>query len=233
MSDLLLTQEDGILWASINRAERGGSISRALADAYVAAVSRVREDSTLKGLIWTSESPRVFSGGVDLKTPEGMAEAEVGPYRIAIVRDMLDATTACPRPIVTMARGRMLGLAFMNALLTDRIVADETASFQLPEVRIGIASPFAAAIVESTTSKGLAYDICMSARAVPARELERRGGPCTLVPADQLREAAVERLETLAAMPAEAFGYMKRWFMSSRLEAMTAALDHSRIPSRG
>ena len=232
MSDLLVTEEDGILWASINRAERGSSISRAAADLYVEAVERVRRDLGLKGLIWTSESPKVFSGGVDLKTPEGMPEAEIGPYRVAIVRDMLDATTACERPIVVMARGKMLGLAFMNALLTDRIVADEGASFQMPEVRIGIASPYNAAIVESTTNKGLAYDICLSARAIPARELERRGGPCTVAPADQLRQAAVEHLETLAAMPPEAFGYMKRWFMSSRRAAMDAALDPSRVPPR-
>ena len=35
MSDLLVTEEDGILWASISRAERGSSISRAAADLYV------------------------------------------------------------------------------------------------------------------------------------------------------------------------------------------------------
>ena len=170
---------------------------------------------------------------MDLKVPEGISEADTGAYRIGIVRDLIDATVTCPRPIVVMARGKMLGAAFMNALLTDRIVADESASFQMPEVRIGIASPYNAAIVESTTNAGLAYDICMSARSVPADELAARGGPCTVVPSSTLRQTAVDRLEGLAAMPPEAFGYMKRWFQASRIEAMNAALRYSEATPRG
>ncbi len=233
MTDLIVTETDGILWASINRPSKGSSISRAVTDGYVTALRRVAEEPGLKGVIWTSESETVFSGGVDLKLPAGRDEAEAGAYRVGIVRDMIDATLACPRPIVVMARGKMLGAAFMNALLTDRIVADDSAGFQLPEVRIGIASPYSAAIVESTTNCGLAYDVCMSARLVPARELERRGGPCTVVAAETLRQAAVDRLESLAAMPRESFAYMKRWFQAARIEKMNAALRYSETVSRG
>lgn len=233
MTDLIINELDEVLWVSINRADKGSSISRAVADGYVEAIRRLETEPDLKGLIWTSESERIFSGGVDLKVPEGMAPEQAGPYRVGIVRDMIAATVGCARPVVVMARGKMMGAAFMNALLTDRIIADETATFQMPEVRIGIASPYNAAIVESTTNKGLAYDICMSARAVPSRELEQRGGPCTVVPNDRLRQAAVEHLEGLAAMPAEAFAYLKRWFQSSRIAAMNAALDYSQTHRRG
>lgn len=232
MTDLIVTERDGALWASINRPDKGSSISRAVTDSYIAALNRLTEDPDLKGLIWTSESEKVFSGGVDLKIPEGIAEADVAGFRIGIVRDMIDATLACPRPIVVMARGKMLGAAFMNALLTDRIVADDSALFQMPEVRIGIASPYNAAIVTSTTNAGLAYDICMSARAVPARELEQRGGPCTVVPSKDLEQTALATLDTLAAMPSEAFAYMKRWFQKSRVEAMTEALRYSQAVPR-
>ncbi|WP_163025838.1 enoyl-CoA hydratase/isomerase family protein [Chachezhania antarctica] len=232
MSDLIVTEENGILWASINRPDKGSAISRAVTDGYVAAIGRLAEEPELKGLIWTSESERVFSGGIDLKVPEGMSDADAGPYRVSIVRDLIDATVNCPRPIVVMARGKMLGGAFMNALLTDRIVADDSATFQMPEVKIGLASPYSAAIVECATNKGLAYDICMSARRVPARELQDRGGPCTVVVAETLRDSAIEALETYAAMPAEAFGYMKRWFQIPRIQAIEAALAYSAAVKR-
>lgn len=227
MTDLILREDDGILWASINRPDNGGAISRAVTDGYIAAVRRLTCDPALKGMIWTSESERVFSGGIDLTVPEGMAPSEVGAYRAGITRDLIGATVTCPRPIVVMARGRMLGGAFMNALLTDRIVADETASFQLPEMRLGIASPYTASIVETTTNPGLAYDLYVSGRRIGAAELERRGGPCSAVAGEDLRQAAVETLENLAAMPSEAFGYMKRWFQSARIAAMEAALNYS------
>ncbi|MEQ3679926.1 enoyl-CoA hydratase/isomerase family protein [Pseudophaeobacter sp.] len=231
--DLIVKEQDGILWASINRPTKGSSISRAVTDGYTDAVARISSEPDLKGLVWTCESETVFSGGIDLKVPDGMSEADVAAYRVGIVRDLIDATVRCPRPIVVMARGKMLGGAFMNALLTDRIVADDSASFQLPEVKIGIASPFTASIVETTTNAGLAYDLCMSSRRISAKELEARGGPCTTVPTDDLRQSTIETVETLSAMPREAFAYMKRWFQSPRVAAMEAALHYAKVNPRG
>ncbi|WP_339948238.1 enoyl-CoA hydratase/isomerase family protein [uncultured Albimonas sp.] len=233
MPDLIATETDGILWLSINRPAKASSISRAVTDAYAEALASLHEREDLKGAIWTSASATLFSGGVDLKRPEGLDDQQASEYRTAIITDLLMATLTCPRPIVTMTQGRMIGGAFLNALVCDRIVAAEGAVFQLPEVRIGMGSPIAAAVVEGATHAGLAYDLLLSAREIPAERLEEMGGPCTTVPQDALAARAVETLESLAAMPREAFGYMKRWFQAPRIEALEHAIRFTAETRRG
>ena len=132
-----------------------------------------------------------------------------------------------------MTRGRLLGGAFLNALSSDRIVAASGATFKLPEVQIGIGSPIAAVVVEGTTNAGLAYDFLLSARDIPAEELESKGGPCTVVPEENLRDAAIEKIENLASMPSEAFGYMKNWFQKPRIAALNEAIQYTNKTRKG
>lgn len=231
--DLIVTERSQILWMSINRPAKASSISRDVTDGYMAALKTLEARPDLKGAIWTSESATLFSGGVDLKRPEGLDDQQASEYRTAIITDLVMATLHCPRPVVTMTRGRMLGGAFLNALFCDRIVAGAGASFQLPEVRIGIGSPIAAAIVENAMPVGLAYDLLLSTRDIAAEELEAKGGPCKTVPADDLEQQAIEAVETFASMPPEAFGYMKRWFQKTRIAALEEAMQYTADTRKG
>lgn len=233
MSDLIVTETNGILRLSINRPAKASSISREVTDTYMTALTTLAERPELKGAIWTSKVPALFSGGVDLKRPGGLDDQQASEYRTAIITDLVMATLHCPRPVITMTRGRMLGGAFLNALVCDRIIAAEGASFQLPEVKIGMGSPIAAAIVEGATHVGLAYDLLLSAREISAERLEAMGGPCTTVPQDTLEAHAVETVESLAAMPREAFGYMKRWFQKPRIEALEQAIRFTAETRKG
>ncbi len=183
----------------------------------------LEERPELKGAIWT---PR-------LKRPEGLDDQQASEFRTAIITDLVMATLHCPRPVVTMTGGRMLGGAFLNALVCDRIIAGEGATFQLPELKMGMGAPIAAAIVEGAVHVALAHDLLLSAREIGAEELEATGGPCTTVPPDQLEVRAVETLEKFAAMPPEAFGYMKRWFQKPRIEALEYAMRYTAETRQG
>lgn len=233
MPDLLVTELDGILWARMNRPTKANSISREVTDLYAAALEELARKPELKGLIWTCDSETVFSGGVDLKRPEGFDDQQASEWRTAIINDLVMATMNCRRPVVTAARGRMIGGAFLNAISCDRIVASEDATFQLPEVKIGIGSPIAASIVQHSTNVALAQDMLLSAREMNAAELAAAGGPCTPVQAGELEAKAVETIETYAGMPAEAFAYMKAWFQKPRLAALEAAIRHTAATRTG
>ncbi len=227
MTDLIVSERDNILWAQINRETKANSISRALTDRYVEALDELSQRSDLKGLIWFSSSDDLFSGGVDLKRPDGLDDQQASEYRTAIITDLALATLRCPRPIVTLARGRMIGGAVLNALCCDQIMADTTASFQLPEVKIGIGSPIAGSIVEHSASASLARDMLLTARVMSAAEIAQRGAPCTVVTGGDLEEQATRAIETYAQMPPEAFGYMKAWFQKPRIAALEEAMAYT------
>ena len=225
MTDLIVEELDGILWARINRATKANSISRSVTDSYAAALGQLETEPDLRGLIWTSDSGILFSGGVDLTRPDHFTDQQVSEFRTAIITDLLMATLNCSRPVVTATRGQMIGGAFLNALCCDRIIADPSATFQLPEVRIGIGSPIAASVVEGAATAALAQDLLLTAREITAVELAALGGPCTA--ARDVEDKAVEAIETYAAMPREAFAYMKSWFQAPRRAALQAAMEHT------
>jgi enoyl-CoA hydratase/carnithine racemase len=223
MTDLIISEEENILWATINRASKANAISREVTDIYADALDRLARTPTLKGLIWTSCRDDLFSAGVDLNKPKGFNDQEASEWRTRIITDLVLATLRCPRPVVTAVRGRMIGGAFLNAISCDRIMAAQTATFQLPEVKIGIGSPIAATIVQHAANISLAQDLLLSAREISAHELKQSGGPCSPVDHDP-NAAAAEAIENYAAMPAEAFGYMKKWFQAPRLTALQDAM---------
>lgn len=225
MEDLIVEETDGILWARLNRTTKANSISRSVTDSYATAIERLKAEPKLKGLIWTSMSETLFSGGVDLARPDGLGDQELSEWRTAIITDLVMATLKCPRPVVTAARGKMIGGAFLNAISCDRILADSTATFQLPEVKIGIGSPIAASIVEGASNVALAQDMLLSAREISALELEAKSGLCTVV--QDAESAAVEAIETYSAMPPKAFAYMKSWFQRPRLASLEAAMEYT------
>lgn|GEM_PF-3100190 len=233
MPDLVVTETGNILWARMNRASKANSISREVTDLYADALAELGRRPELKGLIWMSNSETLFSGGVDLKRPDGFDDQQASEWRTAIITDLVMATLNCRRPVVTAARGRMIGGAFLNAISCDRIVAAETATFQLPEVKIGIGSPIAASIVEHASNVGLAQDLLLSAREMSAGELQAAGVHCVPVKADELEDTAVEAIETFAAMPAEAFGYMKAWFQKPRVAALEEAMRYTAATRAG
>ena len=54
-----------------------------------------------------------------------------------------------------------------------------------------------------------------------------------MVPEENLRDAAIEKIENLASMPSEAFGYMKNWFQKPRIAALNEAIQYTNKTRKG
>jgi enoyl-CoA hydratase/carnithine racemase len=95
-------------------------------------------DPELWVAILTAEGERAFSAGNDLKyqatgQPMGLPQSGFGG---------LTGRFDLWKPIVCAVNGLALGGGFELALACDVVVASETASFGLPEVRVGLAALF-------------------------------------------------------------------------------------------
>ena len=82
-------------------------------------------------------SARAFSAGADVSEMRGMDPASVLAY-YRETGDIYERIAALPQPTISAISGYCLGGGFELALATDFRVADESATFGLPEVSIGI-----------------------------------------------------------------------------------------------
>lgn len=86
--------------------------------------------------IVTGAGERAFSAGNDLKHQAGGGGMTLPPSGFAGIASRFDLT----KPLIAAVNGVAMGGGFEIALACDLIVASETATFALPEPRVGLAA---------------------------------------------------------------------------------------------
>jgi enoyl-CoA hydratase/carnithine racemase len=145
-------------------------------------------DAELWVAIVTGAGDRAFSAGNDLKY-QAQAGAKVEVPRTGFAG--LTARFDNNKPVIAAVNGVAMGGGFEIALACDLIVASESATFALPEPRVGLAA-LAGGIHRLPRQIGLkhAMGMLLTGRRVSAREGERLGFVNEVVPPGELMAAA-------------------------------------------
>src|SRR3954463_11811753 len=128
---------DGVVHVVLDRPEALNAISTALATELGAVFTDLAADDDLRAVVLSSSSPRAFCVGADLKERNGYSDEQLRAQRV-VYRRMAAALLAVPVPVVAAVAGHALGGGLELALLSDLVVADETAVVGLPEVSVGV-----------------------------------------------------------------------------------------------
>ena len=142
MSDEVLVERRGAVQViTINRPEARNALNLAVAQGVAAAVDELDEDDTLWAAVLTGAGG-TFSSGMDLKAfMRGEVPAIEG-------RGLCGITTTPPRkPLVAAVEGYALAGGFELLLACDLIVAGDSASFGVPEVKRGLVAAGGAAFL--------------------------------------------------------------------------------------
>lgn len=140
---------------------------------------------------------RGFNAGVDIK--ELQAAEDFGAL-VAVNRGCAAAFAAvyeCPVPVIAAVHGYCLGGGVGLAGAADIVIASEDATFGLPEVDRGAlgAATHLARLVPQHRMRAMLY----TGTTATAAELHRYGSVLSVVPAGQLREAALGIARQIAA----------------------------------
>ncbi len=161
-----------------------------------AAVAAAGADPGTRAVILAAEG-RGFCAGVDIKEMQrlpghaGILGASQGCFAaFAAVYD-------CPVPVIAAVQGFCLGGGIGLAGNADVVIAAEDATFGLPEVDRGAlgAATHLARLVPQQLMRAMVY----TCRTVTARQLLDFGTVLEVVPAGELRAAARELADTIAA----------------------------------
>ena len=138
MPEFCRVERDGrVLVVTIDRPEVMNALhppaNRELGEAFDAFAA----DPELWVAILTGAGERAFSAGNDLKfQAAGGGRLEIPPAGFGGLTSRFDLA----KPVIAAVNGVALGGGFEIALACDLIVASETASFGLPEPRVGLAA---------------------------------------------------------------------------------------------
>ncbi|HUR13769.1 MAG TPA: crotonase/enoyl-CoA hydratase family protein [Mycobacteriales bacterium] len=195
MSDEVLVERRGAVQViTINRPEARNALNAAVAQGVAAAVDELDEDDTLRAAVLTGAGG-TFSSGMDLKAfMRGETPGIEG-------RGLCGITTTPPRkPLVAAVEGYALAGGFELLLACDLVVAGDTASFGVPEVkRALVAAGGAAFLLAQRVPQALALELLLTGEPVTAARAAQMGLVNRVVPAGDALEAAVELATTIAA----------------------------------
>ena len=192
---------DGVARVTLDRPDRLNAVDSATDAALGEVWDAVEHDPGVRCVVLTGAGERAFCAGADLKEdgPGGLA------YWARSGRHGFGGIALAGRvsvPIVGRINGLALGGGFEMALGCDILVAGESASFGLPEPRVGRLPLDAMATLPRRLPRALAMGILLTGRRIAASEAFAAGLVNEVVPDADL-DGAVDRwvADILACAP--------------------------------
>ena len=205
-SPLGLRKSGGILEVSLNRPKANAidlSTSRIMGDVF----AEFRDDPNMRVAILRAEGERFFCAGWDLKAAaEG--DAVDGDYGIGGFGGLQELGNM-NKPVVCAINGICCGGGLELALSCDLLIASETATFALPEIRSGTVADAASIKLPKRIPYHAAMDLLLTGRWFDAEEAHRWGLVKEIVKAEDLRERAWELAQLLESGPPLVYAAIK------------------------
>lgn len=191
-------------------------------------VRSLENETDVRAAILTGAGTKAFCGGVDIATLGGLNAASAREF-ITLIHEACAALRACPVPVVARINGWCIGGALELAAACDLRIAADTASFSMPEVRLGIPSVVEAALLPRLIGAGRARWLVMTGEAISADKALAWGlveKICTIKNLDKETDQALDLI--LEGGP-EAMRAQKRlcklWEEAPLAESVRASID--------
>jgi len=205
-NDILLHQQDGILEISLNR-PKANAINRATSQRLGEIFTAFRDSTEYQVAILAATGDKFFSAGWDLKAAASGEEVD-GDYGIGGFGG-LQELGQMNKPVICAVNGICCGGGLEMALVCDLILASDTASFALPEIRSGTIADAASIKLPKRIPYHVAMDLLLTGRWFDAEEAHRWGLVKQIVPPEKLHDTAWELARHLASGPPLVFAAIK------------------------
>lgn len=193
---ILVEQHGRVGWITLNRPDALNALNSTLVGELAAAVSSFDADEGVGAIVLTG-SERAFAAGADIKQ---MADKSTRDMLVDNPFSALEDVARARTPLIAAVAGFALGGGCELAMICDIILAADTAQFGQPEISLGVI-PGLGGTQRLTRAVGAykAAELVLTGRRMGAEEAERAGLVSRVVPAAELRDAAMEVAEAIAA----------------------------------
>ena len=197
---LLLTRSDDghVVTVTLNRPEQHNAMNTAMGEDLLACFEALARDPEARAIVLTGAGERAFCAGGDLKERNGMTDAAWRAQHV-IFEQAAMKILRCPAPVIAAVEGFALAGGCELAILSDFIVASETAVFGVPETTLGIFPGIGGTqLLPRIVGAPLARELIFTGRRMKADEAKSAGLVNHLVPAGQARTKATEIATAIA-----------------------------------
>lgn len=145
----------------------------------------------LCAVVLGAEGPHFsFGASVQEHLPEHIAET------LSALHALIGRIVRMPAPVIAAVHGQCLGGGFELALACDLILADDTAVFGAPEIKLGVFAPAASAILPVRVGASRSSTLLLTGESCSAHDALAMGLVAAVAPAGGLEDLVGTQLET-------------------------------------
>jgi 2-(1,2-epoxy-1,2-dihydrophenyl)acetyl-CoA isomerase len=213
--------ENGVLWLTINRADKGNAIPYYVRDRLIKHFEDAHVDLAVRAIVLTAAGERHFCTGADLSVPQPMQERPEGaPDRVVgaginMMRrgfeTLMQRVQDCEKPVIVALNGTAAGGGAMLTLAADLVIAADNARLIQVFVRRGLVPDGGVAyLLPRLVGMHKAKELLFFGDDLSAEDAAQLGIVNKVVPPAELQATAKEWAERLASGPTKAIGWTKK-----------------------
>jgi len=196
---LLVDDLEGVKVITLRRPQAMNAINDEITNEILGVLKAHVNDPAVKGFILTGYGETAFSAGADIgRFPEMLGDREASIQYARACADVQLFMDRMKKPVVAAVNGMALGGGLELAIRCHAMVATQNASFQFPEITLGILPAIGGCVVpyrKWPQGAELFHEMLCLARPVSAREAEKIGMVHRVVgDVTELMQAAVEEV---------------------------------------
>ena len=191
-------------------------------------IHSLEKNPDLRVIVLTGSGEKAFIGGADLETL-GSLDPKSAREFITLIHDACAALRDCPVPVIARINGWCLGGGLEIAACCDLRIAADSASFGMPEVRLGIPSVVEAAVLPRLIGAGRARWLVMTGETIGAAEALVWGLVEKICPPEELDSQIEKTIQSILCGEPEAIRAQKRlcklWEEAPLYESIEVSID--------
>jgi enoyl-CoA hydratase/carnithine racemase len=192
------TDDGYIATVEMHRPEALNAMNTAMGRELLQCFDAFFWDRQIRVVILTGAGDKAFCVGGDLKERQGMTD-EAWREQHVIFEQAAFRVLRCPLPVIAAVEGFAMGGGCELAVLSDFVVASETAVFAVPEVTRGIFPGIGGTqLLPRIVGTPFAKEMIFTGRRVAAQEAKAVGLVNHLVPPGQAHATALDIATTIA-----------------------------------
>jgi enoyl-CoA hydratase/carnithine racemase len=175
-----------------------------LLERLAAVLARLREGGAARVVVLTSAGRKAFAVGLDVPDlATALSAPDPGPLQSPAADRAFKLLWALPQPVIAALPASAVGAGLQLAMSCDLVVAVESATFGMPEVRLGVA-PALPGVKGLVRRLGLprATEMVLLGRTISAARAKELGLISEVVPPGKALDRAGEIARELASLPA-------------------------------
>ena len=190
----LVAHPDGVLVATLGDRATKNAFSPGLTRGIHELFEHIEAHPEYKVAILTGYDRYFASGG----TKEGLLSIHQGTARYSDA-PLYELPLRCEIPVIAAMQGHAIGAGWSFGMFCDQVVLAEDAIYSSRFMRYGFTPGFGSTLIfERRFGRDLGREILFAARDYAGRDLQRRGVPMPVVPAQEVLPLALEQAHRLA-----------------------------------